>query len=648
METLDKSSDLSLPAVINRSRSEDIQNLWEQVLEHNVDHVDGGEVTNIDSGGLALLLDGLRRARFEGKQVVISNPTPPLLAVRRAFNLYDMLQFPDGSEDSILEAELGMRLGEVLVELGYLDAENLEQAVAAAQERPDTYLGQVLVEEGHITEEQLARALAMQHGLPYVDPSREGILDVALECDVPFAELRVHGILPYLRLGDTIAVSLKDPADVYAADVVRKYTGLSVITTVATPEAINTGLDNIQRAIATSGGTGESNIDEESVSAEDRFNEIVVNAIIEGASDIHIEPFSDYYILRYRVDGRLHEVARLSVEIGHSLVARIKVTAGCDIAEKRLPQDGRIHYQDRSRDVDLRINTLPCVNGEKAVMRILDRNTSALALDMLGLYGNNDAWLKEAIHQPHGMVLVTGPTGSGKTTTLYSVLDEIVNPETNVSTVENPVERAVKGVNQTQVNHKAGLTFELCLRALLRQDPDVIMIGEIRDYETAEIAVEAALTGHLVLATLHTNDAPGAASRMIQMGMEPFLVAATLRAVVAQRLVRKLCESCKKPVEHPAKVLRQFGNQGLSEGPHFSSAGCAACRHTGYDGRRGIFEVMKVTDDIQDLIATNPSSADLRRLALEEGMDSLLADGMDRVNRGVTTLEEALRAGGKS
>ncbi len=648
METLNKSSDFSLPAVLNKSRGEDIQDLWEQVLEHDVLVVDGADVTNIDSQGLSLVLDGLRRARFEGKQITVSNPTAPLLAVRRAFNLYDLLLFPDDVEDSILEAELGMRLGEVLIELGYLNAESLEEAVALAQERPDTYLGQVLVEEDHITEEQLARALAMQHGLPYVDPIRDGVLDVSLECDVPFAELRVHGILPYLRLGDTLAVSLKDPADVYAADVVRKYTGLSVIATVATPEAINAGLDHIQRAIASSGGAGGSTIDEESVGAEERFNEIVVNAIIEGASDIHIEPFTDYYVLRYRVDGRLHEVTRLSVEIGHSLVARIKVTAGCDIAEKRLPQDGRIHYQDRSRDVDLRVNTLPTVNGEKAVMRILDRNTSALALNMLGLQGNNSAWIDEAIHQPHGMVLVTGPTGSGKTTTLYSVLDEIVNPETNVSTVENPVERAVKGVNQTQINQKAGLSFELCLRALLRQDPDVIMIGEIRDFETAEIAVEAALTGHLVLATLHTNDAPGAASRLIQMGMEPFLVAATLRAVVAQRLVRKLCESCKKPVDFPHEVMQQFSKHGLNQGPHYSSAGCAACRQTGYDGRRGIFEVMKITDNIQDLIATNPSSADLRKLALEEGMDSLLSDGMDRVNRGVTTLEEALRAGGKS
>lgn len=647
MDTQEKQSEYALPAVLNRSRAEDLQDLWERVSEDSVTSIDGSQVATLDSAGLALLLDGLRRAKYEDRQVTITDPPAPLLAARRAFNLYDLMQFPSDIEDVILEAELGMRLGEVLVELGYLTEEQLEKAVQQAEERPDTYIGQVLVEEEHITEEQLARALAMQHGLPFVDPLKEGVLDVSLECEVPFAELRVHGILPYLRLGETLAVSLKDPADVYAADVVRKYTGLSVIATVATPNAIHSGLDQIQRAVAAS-GQADVNIDEESVSAEDRFNEIVINAIIEGASDIHIEPGPDAYMLRYRVDGRLHEVTRFNPQIGHSLVARIKVTAGCDISEKRLPQDGRIHYQDRQRDVDLRVNTLPTVNGEKAVMRILDRTTKALALDMLGLTGDSMDWLMEAVKLPHGMVLVTGPTGSGKTTTLYSVLDEIVNPETNVSTVENPVERAVKGVNQTQINEKAGLKFDLCLRALLRQDPDVIMIGEIRDYETAEIAVEAALTGHLVLATLHTNDAPGAASRLIQMGMEPFLVAATLRAVVAQRLVRRLCDACKKPVDYPGEVHQQYSDQGLATEGHYSSAGCPSCRQTGYDGRRGIFEVMKVTDNLQDLIATNPSSADVRKLALQEGMASLLQDGIDRVNRGVTTLEEAIRAGGKS
>ena len=638
-------TNFSLPSVLNGAHRNEFDVLWHKLSTADSCLVDASEVTTVDSEGLQMLVDGVHALHRQGRMLVIENASGTLRAACNSFRLHEVLGISEEKETSH-NIDNGARLGEVLIQLGYLNDEDLNDSIKKSSERPDSYLGQILLEEGHINEEQLARALGAQHDLPFVNPANDGVLDVSLECDVPFAELRVHGILPYLRLNDTLAVALKDPADVYASDVVRKYTGLSVITTVTTPEAISTGLDQLQRAH--SGTVAVENTDEDEVPIKERFNEIVVNAIIEGASDIHVEPFQDNYLLRYRVDGRLHEVSTLTNDIGSSLVARIKVAAGCDISEKRLPQDGRIHYQDRTRDVDLRVNTLPTVHGEKAVMRILDRNTEALALKHLGLTSNNSLWLNEAINLPHGLVLVTGPTGSGKTTTLYSVLDEIVTPETNVSTVENPVERSVQGVNQTQVNGKAGLSFEVCLRALLRQDPDVIMIGEIRDKETAEIAIEAALTGHLVLATLHTNDAPGAASRLIQMGVEPFLVAATLRAVIAQRLVRKLCDSCKRPIEHSESVHDQYAKHGLENQQHFASAGCPACRNTGYDGRRGVFEVMKVTDGLQDLIASNPPSSDIRNLALKEGMDSLLSDAFQRVNIGLTTVEEALRAGGKS
>ena len=638
-------TNLSLPSVLNGAHSNEFDMLWQLLSTADSCVVDASNVITVDSEGLQMLVDGVHALHRQGRMLAIENPSSALRAACNSFRLHEVLGISEDT-DAASNIDNGARLGEVLIQLGYSNDEDLNDSIEKSSERPDSYLGQIMLEEGHIDEEQLARALAAQHDLPFVNPVNDGVLDVSLECDVPFAELRVHGILPYLRLNDTLAVALKDPADVYASDVVRKYTGLSVITTVTTPEAINIGLDQLQRAH--SGSVAVENTDENEVPIEERFNEIVVNAIIEGASDIHIEPFQDNYLLRYRVDGRLHEVGPLANDIGSSLVARIKVAAGCDISEKRLPQDGRIHYEDRTRDVDLRVNTLPTVHGEKAVMRILNRNTEALALEHLGLTSNNSLWLNEAINLPHGLVLVTGPTGSGKTTTLYSVLDEIVTPETNVATVENPVERSVQGVNQTQVNYKAGLSFELCLRALLRQDPDVIMIGEIRDKETAEIAIEAALTGHLVLATLHTNDAPGAASRLIQMGVEPFLVAATLRAVIAQRLVRKLCDSCKRPIEHSESVHGQYAKQGLERQQHFASAGCPACRNTGYDGRRGVFEVMKVTNGLQDLIASNPSSSDIRSLALKEGMDSLLSDAFQRVNIGLTTVEEALRAGGKS
>jgi len=638
----------ALPRILNASHAEALKRTWEELERLDLDRVDAAGVQGLDSAGLQLLLDALDERANAGRPVTLVEAAPCLRAARKAFRLGDRMPFDEElPEDEVPPTPLGIRLGELLVGLGHVAPEQLERALGIHRNRPDTYLGQILIEEGFLTEETLARTLGVQHGLPYLDPVAEGLLDVTI-CDaVPFTDLRVYGVLPFLRLDGILAVALQDPADVYATDVVRSHTGLAVIPSVATPSAIQAGLDQIQRALAGKGAAKvEAPLNEE-VSAAERFESLLVNAIIEGASDIHLEPFEGYYLLRYRVDGRLHEVERMEAETGHSLTARIKVMAGCDISEKRLPQDGRIHYEDQQRDVDLRVNTLPTVFGEKTVMRILDRSSKALTLEQLGLRAQALAWLREGVTAPHGMVLVTGPTGSGKTTTLYSVLDEIVSPEINVCTVENPVERTVPGVIQTQVNPKAGLSFAASLRSLLRQDPDVVMIGEIRDRETAQIAIEAAQTGHLVLATLHTNDAPGAATRLIQMGVEPFLVAATLRTVMAQRLVRKLCDACKQPATLPPEVVRRYVDDGLApEGTVHRAVGCPSCRDTGYDGRRGVFEVMRVDTDLQDLIGANPSSVEVRRRALESGMVPLLSDALDRVNRGITTLEEALRAAG--
>ena len=621
--------------------------MWARVRLAEANEIDGSAVTTLDSAGLQLLVEGLDALERQGFLITILNPSAAIRSARRAFRISERVRVqPDPKENGKDSSRLGMRLGELLVDGGMITADALQQAVGLHEERPEMYIGQILIEQGVLSEDQLARTLSVQHGLPYVNPVGEGVMDVTIAGDMPFSEMRAHGVLPFLRFGRTLAVALKDPADVFATDVVRKHTGMTVIACVASPSAITAGLDLMQRAMAAAGKGPENSVDE-SANSEERLNEVIINAIIEGASDIHLEPRADAYMLRYRVDGNLHDATTVGREAGSSLTARIKVLAGCDISEKRLPQDGRIHFKDRHRDVDLRVNTLPTVYGEKTVMRILDRASKAIELSRLGLKGKNKEWLTEGITQPHGLVLVTGPTGSGKTTTLYSVLDEIVTPEINVSTVENPVERTVEGVNQTQVNTKAGLSFALCLRSLLRQDPDVIMIGEIRDRETATIAVEAAQTGHLVLATLHTNDAPGAATRLIQMGVEPFLVATTLRTVMAQRLVRKLCDACKCPIELPNDVVRRYAPEGLKpSGPWFAASGCPSCRNTGYDGRRAVFEVMRVDSDLQDLIGNNPSSSDVRAQALKTGMTPLLADAVDRVNSGMTTMEEAIRAAG--
>jgi len=636
-----------LPATIVSSRKEDLADLFREAAQAGHPAVDGSTVHSLDSAGLEILVDLLTTSGRRGHPLAIASPSPTLCAAREALQLASFLPFhEDGKEAERTEST--SRLGEILIELGFLKESQLEEAMQTASSKPDRQLGAVLVEDGYIKEDQLAQALAQQFRLPYVEPVACRIVDVALEHQVPFPILRANRSLPFLRWKDRLAVAVQDPSNVFSTDTIRDHSGLHIFLSVASEGEIEKGLDLLQRAVSARGEETGSSIERSGSSSEERLNEILLNALIEGASDIHIEPFENGHRVRYRVDGRLRRISSLNKEDGNSLTARIKVLAGCDISEKRLPQDGRHHFQENSRDVDLRVSTLPTVFGEKTVIRILDRKSSQVTLKQLGMAGQNLEWLQEGIRSSHGLVLVTGPTGSGKTTTLYSVLDEIVTPEVNVSTVENPVERGVEGVNQTQINHKAGLTFGRCLRALLRQDPDIIMIGEIRDTETAEIAMEAALTGHLVLATLHTNDAPGAASRLIQMNIEPFLVAATLRVVMAQRLVRSLCDLCKAPVTLPPEIREKYGPHGLGEGPHFRAVGCPSCRGLGYDRRLGIFEVMRVDEPMQDLISRNPSSYEIRSKALEGGMSTLLMDGIRLVEEGRTTLEEAIRAGGNA
>jgi type IV pilus assembly protein PilB len=633
-----------LPQAIYRTRAEDLEDLFSSCVDFESVVLDGSRVRELDSRGFEYLLNCLEQLNLDGVRAQICNASGPLCSARSALRLEGRMHFAEDGE-AHLEPELPIDLGLALLDAGLLDQTDLDAAKLEAKSL-GLNLRKTLLQSLVLSEEDLAYVSGRQHGMPLIHPVRDRLLDVTIETNIPVQDLRRHGVLPFLQIDDLLAIAVGDPSDVYAVDIVRQATGLRVLPCVTTSTEIEAGLDLLQRSCKNSTDTNQQVLVQNGVSASERLEEIMLNALIEGASDIHIEPGENCYTLRFRVDGRLREVERLHSDQGFPLVARVKVMADCDISEKRLPQDGRIHFQNGTRDVDLRVNTLPTVYGEKAVMRILDRTEQSPKLDIFGFSPNDLTLLREAINSPHGMVLVTGPTGSGKTTTLYSVLSEIVSPEINVSTVENPVERSLVGVNQTQVNAKAGLDFSTCLRALLRQDPDVIMIGEIRDRETAEIAVEASLTGHLVLATLHTNDAPSAATRLIQMGVEPFLVSATLRLVMAQRLVRRLCGTCKQPVDIPTQVLEKYARHGLTTGPHFAATGCASCRATGYSGRRGVFEIMDASTQIRDLIATNPSSDQIRALALSSGMTSLLADGIRRVNEGLTTLEEAIHNGG--
>ncbi len=635
---------LQLPDAINLSRVEELEALFTKCSKLGHVVLDGSQVYDLDSRGFEYLVDGIEQLNLDGVRTEIANPSAPLRQARQALRQTERLPFAQGSEE-ILEGELPINLIEALLEVGLVEEVDLDITAEEAKLK-GIGLKRALIEAKLLTEADLAYIYGRQHMLPVVSPLRDGLLDVRINHGVSTADLRRHGVLPFLQIEDVLAVAVEDPSNVYAVDLVRRSNDLRVVASVATPTEIQAGLDLLQRS-GSKAMEEATQVVVDGISAGERLDTILMNALIEGASDVHIEPGESTYLVRYRVDGRLREVEHLHPDQGSSLVARIKVVADCDISEKRLPQDGRYHFKSGSRDGDLRINTLPTVYGEKAVMRILDRTEKSPKLNVFGFAERDLRVLQESIKESHGMVLVTGPTGSGKTTTLYSVLAEIVTPEINISTVENPVERSLENVNQTQVNPKAGLNFSTCLRALLRQDPDVIMIGEIRDQETAEIAVEAALTGHLVLATLHTNDAPSAATRLIQMGVEPFLVSATLRLAMAQRLVRRLCDSCKSPVKLPQEVLEKFADAGLNpNAQHYAAGGCPACRGTGYAGRRGVFEVLAMTPEVRDLIARNPSSDETAELARKLGMTSLLQDCIRRVNDGVTTLEEALRNGG--
>jgi len=636
------SGELHLPDAISLSRTEDLESLFAACAKRPSVRLEGDRVRNIDSRGFEYFVNGLEQLALDGVAAEVANPSGALRTARSCLRLEARLPFCAEDERTEL-SELPIDLSAAVMQAGHIDVVDLEDLTARAAQKGQS-LRQALQESRKVGPEKLAEVHSRQHGMPVVHPVRDRLLDVTIEINVVLKDLRAHNVLPFLQFENFLAIAVADPSDVYAIDMVRQATGMQVYASVTTEAEVQRGLDHLQRSAGKSAVT--LTVTEDGLGAAERLDQVMLNALIEAASDIHLEPEEDHYLLRFRVDGRLREVERLGVEQGSSLVARIKVMSDCDISEKRLPQDGRIHFQSGARDVDLRVNTLPTVYGEKAVMRILDRTEKSPSLDVFGFAEHDLAMLREAIHAPHGMVLVTGPTGSGKTTTLYSVLAEVVSPEINVATVENPVERSLTGVNQTQVNAKSGLDFGLCLRALLRQDPDVIMIGEIRDRETAEIAVEASLTGHLVLATLHTNDAPSAATRLIQMGIEPFLVSATLRLVMAQRLVRALCQNCRSKQELAAEVLEKFAPHGLNSSGSYAAMGCAACRSTGYSGRRGVFEIMDANTEMRDLIARNPSSDEARELALRHGMSSLLSDGIRRVNEGLTTLEEALRCAG--
>ena len=552
------------------------------------------------------------------------------------------------------------QLGEVLLDEGLVTE---AQLLAALDEQTSmgTSLGRTLVELGVLTEAQLVRALAAQVGMEFVDLD-EYAVDRAAVSMVPAALCRRYAVLPVGLRDGALVLATADPGNVVAVDDVRTVSGMAVIPVVATYDNVLRAIDRFCRADDEMEDLSSAFEDEQPAPEADlsrlgdfvdddapivRYvNLLVTQAITDRASDIHIEPTEHDLRVRYRIDGVLHETQRSPKNIQGGVISRVKIMSDIDIAEKRKPQDGRMSVNHQGRKIDLRVATLPTVWGEKIVMRILDNSTASLDLRDLSFLDHNYETYRESYTKPYGMILVTGPTGSGKSTTLYATLNAVSRPEINVITVEDPVEYRLPGINQVQVNPKAGLTFAAALRSILRSDPDVVLLGEIRDHETAQIAIEAALTGHLVLSTLHTNDAPSAVTRLTEMGIEPFLVGSALDCVVAQRLARRLCPKCKEPyvptpTELEAARFPWVPGEPLPE--LFRPAGCSACSRTGYKGRLALHEVMRVTEDIERHAVAHSSSADIAATAEKQGMTSLRNDGWHKVALGQTSIEEILR-----
>jgi type IV pilus assembly protein PilB len=564
----------------------------------------------------------------------------------------------------------GRTIGRILVKMGLLTREKVHEALKVQQERKgQVKLGEVFIEKGMITSKDLKIALAGQRGMEYVDIEAQEIPQEIIE-QVPSHMARSYRIIPlrYSKADNRITVAIDNPDNFRATDDLATLLGFSVEARVADTDALNAALDKYykeekeglndiigkiedDKTLQQFKGRGES-IDLEDVKemadsspVKRLLNHVLMQAIRDKASDIHFEPFEDEYKMRYRIDGVLYEMVPPPKSIALALSSRIKVMANLDIAERRLPQDGRIPLVVGGNPVDLRVSVLPTMFGESVVLRVLDRTQLDLRLDMLGLRQYELDEINQLVEKPNGIVIVTGPTGSGKTTTLYSCLKQLNTIDTKIITTENPVEYDIDGLIQVQIKPEIGLTFAKCLRSILRQDPDICMVGEIRDLETAEIAIQASLTGHLVFTTLHTNDAPSSIARLLDLGLETFLVTATIEGIIAQRLVRKICTHCKTEYSPTVEQLMELGltPESVHGKTLYYGKGCDNCNNTGYRGRAGLFEIMVFNDEIRDLIMNSASTAVLRDACRKAGMRTLRENGLAAIYDGVTTIDEVGR-----
>jgi type IV pilus assembly protein PilB len=567
-----------------------------------------------------------------------------------------------------------IKLGELLVKENLITPQQLQEALQY-QKQHGGKLGFNLVKLGFVKDEEITQLLSRQYGVPSINLARFEI-DPSVIKLVPAETAQKYQIIPLSRAGANLTIAMVDPTNVFAMDDIKFMTGYNVEPVVASETAI---MESIEKYY---GSVHSLQIKEEmdKLVETDDFNEdvevldegedidlvelekgteeapvvklcnlVLTDALRRGASDIHIEPYEREFRVRFRIDGILYVVMNPPMKLRDAIISRIKIMARLDISERRLPQDGRIkirmNNQGKLRELDYRVSTLPTLFGEKVVLRLLDKENLMLDMTKLGFEVSSLKKFEEAIFKPWGMALVTGPTGSGKTNTLYSAISQLNTPETNIMTAEDPVEFNLAGVNQVQMKESIGLNFAAALRSFLRQDPNIILVGEIRDFETAEIAVKAALTGHLVLSTLHTNDAPSTINRLMNMGIEPFLVATSVHLICAQRLVRRICKECKTPIEVPAQgfIDAGFAPEEARDITAYKGRGCSNCNNTGYKGRVGLYEVLELSDEIRQLVLEGASAIELKRKAIDEGMISLRRSGLTKVRDGLTTLEEVVR-----
>jgi type IV pilus assembly protein PilB len=569
-----------------------------------------------------------------------------------------------------------IQIGDLLVKENFITADQLKAALKHQREHGGR-LGSVLINLGFVEDDDITSLLSRKYGVPSINLAFFEI-DPSIIKLIPVDVAQKYMIIPLSRVGNTLTVASADPTNVFAMDDIKFMTGFNIEPVVASEASIMEALEKyygtphsielkkVYEQIAQVDRESveldlEANVDDEEVSLDELqrssedapiiklVNLILSDSIKKGASDIHVEPYEKDFRVRFRIDGILYNMMSPPLRLRDAITSRIKIMAKMDISEKRLPQDGRIKirtaFDGKKKEIDYRVSSLPTLFGEKIVMRILDRDILPLDMSKLGFEESSLKKVEAAILKPYGMVLVTGPTGSGKTSTLYASLNRLNTAETNIMTAEDPVEYNFRGINQVQIKEQIGLTFAAALRSFLRQDPNIILVGEIRDFETTEIAIKAALTGHLVLSSVHTNDAPSTISRLLNMGIEPFLVATSVHLICAQRLIRKICSECKVEIKTPLQALTKagFSQEEAKKIQTFKGEGCKTCNGTGYKGRIGMYEVMEISEDIQELILVGASAREIRRKAVEEGMLTLRQSGLTKIKAGSTTLDEVLR-----